>query len=184
MTINESPIQKIKADLQHYARRENRRVSLSFTLRMFFLTPGFQFVFSHRLMEIVRRIPLVGRLLRRIIWWASCLIFGSELAIAAEIGGGFYIPHPYGIVVGVSKIGRNVRILQNVTIGKRGDDDAHDPVLEDGAALSAGAVVLGAVVIGRDAVVGANSVVLQSVPDGSTAVGIPARILPAHSEPA
>jgi serine O-acetyltransferase len=107
----------------------------------------------------------------------TCLIFGSELGIACTIGGGLYIPHPVGIVIGICDIGSNVTILQNVTVGKKGRSEDSRPRIEDGVMLSAGSVVLGDITIGRDSVVGANSVVTHSVPPNSVAVGVPAKIL-------
>lgn len=183
MTVSETPLQKIKADLRHYASAERRGVSTGFVFRMFLLTPGFQFVFANRLQEIVVRIPFLGRLLRRIIWWATCLIFSSEIALAAKVGGGLYVPHPYGIVVGAATIGRNLRLLQNVTIGRKSSADPRDPVIEDNVQISAGAVLLGSITIGEGAVIGANSVVLKDVPAHASAVGIPARIIPAAPAP-
>jgi serine O-acetyltransferase len=173
-------MQKIRADLREFARHEQNSLDFVFAARMVLLTPGFQFVLTRRLQEMLVRIPLVGRLLRRILWWFASLVFSSELAIGAEIGGGLYIPHPYGIVVGAAKIGRNVHLLQNVTLGRKTPLDAGDPVVEDGVVIAAGAVVLGAVTVGRNATVGANSVVLQDVPEGCVAIGIPARIIPAR----
>lgn len=180
----ETPLQKVKADLAAYAAAERRPVSTLFTLRMFLLTPGFQFVFARRLQEMVVKVPLIGRLLRRIVWWATCLIFSSEIAIGAQVGGGLFVPHPYGIVIGQSKVGRNLRLLQNVTIGRRSQDDPRDPVFGDNVYISAGAVLLGAISIGDGAVIGANAVVLKDVPAGATAIGIPARIIPAATDPA
>ncbi|MFG1298781.1 serine O-acetyltransferase EpsC [Xanthobacter sp. V3C-3] len=176
----ETPLQKVKADLAAYAAAERRGVSAMFTLRMFLLTPGFQFVFARRLQEMVVRVPLVGRLLRRIVWWATCLIFSSEIAIGAQVGGGLFVPHPYGIVIGQAKVGRNMRLLQNVTIGRKSQDDPRDPVFGDNVNISAGAVLLGAITIGDGAIIGANAVVLKDVPPGATAIGIPARIIPAE----
>lgn len=181
----ETPLEKVKADLRRYANREGRAsAGAGFTLRMFLLTPGFQFVFSRRLQEMVVRVPLVGRLLRRILWWWTCVTYGSELAMGAEIGGGLYIPHPYGIVVGAARIGRNVSILQNVTIGRKSPEDARDPLIEDGAMISAGAVVVGALTVGQGATIGANAVVVRDVPAGATAIGIPARVVSQAALPA
>jgi serine O-acetyltransferase len=178
----ETTFEKIKADLQRHADRERRSVTIPFALRMFLLTPGFQFVFAFRVMQAVRKVPVVGRLLRRIVWWANCRMFSSEIAIVTDIAGGLYVPHPYGIVVGSATIGRDVTILQNVTIGKRGDDE-DDPVIEDGVELYAGAVVIGPIRLGRNCKIGANSVVISDVPEGATAVGSPARVIMPKEKP-
>ncbi|OQP84598.1 hypothetical protein BTR14_18360 [Rhizobium rhizosphaerae] len=183
MEVRETPLSKIKADLKMFAQRERKRLSFPFALRMFLLTPGFQFVFSLRLQEMAARIPLIGRLLRRIIWWASCLCFSSEIAIGATVGGGFYTPHPFGIVVGTATIGRDVTILQNVTIGRTSPDSERDAIIGDGVRIYAGAAVLGAITLGRNAVVAANSVVLKDVPDDCVAIGAPATIRPRKSAP-
>lgn len=174
---SETVWQKIRADLERYAERERARVSLAFTLRMILLTPGFQFVLARRLQEIAAKVPLVGRLLRRILWWATCVAYGSEIAMGAEVSGGLYIPHPYGIVVGEAKLGRNVSLLQNVTIGRRSAEFPGDPLIGDGVMISAGAVVIGNITIGEGATIGANAVVLKDVPPCSIAIGVPAKIV-------
>jgi serine O-acetyltransferase len=112
---------------------------------------------------------------------------GIELHPAAEIGDNLMIIHPVGIVVGgQAKIGRNVKIFQGVSLGyRRGPipGDGH-PTVEDDVIIAAGAKLLGPITIGRGAVIGANAVVLDSVPAFATAVGVPARILPAKEQEA
>ncbi len=178
----ESPFAKIGADLRQYARQECVPFSTGFVLRMVFMTPGFQFVLLRRFQEILHGIPVIGRPMRRIVWWLSCF-YGSEIGMGASVGGGLYIPHPYGIVLGICQIGRNVSIMQNVTIGRRKPGDKGVAVIGDGVLLSAGAVVLGDVKIGAEAVVAANSVVLIDVPAGAVAAGIPARVRRSPTEP-
>ncbi len=177
MAQHERISHKIKSDFLHYAKREKETVSFTFVARMLLVTPGFQFVFSRRIQELLACIPVIGRPLRRIVWWMTCLLFGSELALACRIAGGLYIPHPFGIVVGVSDIGRDVTILQNVTIGQKNRVEFSEPRIEDGAYLAAGSVILGNITIGRNSIIGANSVVTKNVPENSMAVGVPARIL-------
>jgi serine O-acetyltransferase len=186
VSSSESPIGRIRDDTIRYIHQELAYVSdkssslnkLLILVRLLLITPGYQFVLSRRIQELLLCIPILGRPLRRVVWWLTCLIFSSEIAIAAEIGGGLYVPHPYGIVVGVSDIGSNVTILQNVTIGRKGLGDKERPRIERGVQLSAGAVVLGNITIGHDSVVGANSVVTRDVPPCSLATGIPAKISP------
>jgi serine O-acetyltransferase len=167
----------VRSDLERYASAEGRAVTASLTLRMIFLVPGFQFVLARRIQDLLYRVPVLGRPLGRIWWWWTCRSFGCELAIAARVGKGLYIPHPVGMVIGMCHIGDNVTILQNVTIGQAGLRVPGDPVIGDGAYLGAGAVILGDLEIGRGAVIGANSVVRRNVPAGARAVGAPARLL-------
>lgn len=90
-------------------------------------------------------------------------------------------PHPTGIVIGDGvAVGERVTIYQNVTIGGARVGDAQNnnyPQIGDGTVIFAGAVIAGRVKIGRDCVVGANSVVLNDVPDNATVVGAPARVI-------
>ncbi|MFG1342097.1 serine O-acetyltransferase EpsC [Xanthobacter autotrophicus] len=181
--LRETPRQKINADLARYAQMENVPANLKFKLRMFLMTPGFQFVFAVRLQELVKPIPVIGKALRRIIWWLSCILFSSEFALGAEVGGGLYVPHPFGIVVGAAKLGRNVTLLQNVTIGRKSRRDSCDPVIGDRVAIYSGAALLGSITIGTGSVIGANAVVVKDVPPGATAIGVPARIVPTPADP-
>lgn len=173
-------------DLHRFAHHERAVPNAAFAIRMLFLTQGFQFVLARRMGDAMVRVPVIGRPLRRIWWWWTCLFFGSEIAIGCTVGPGLYIPHPYGIVLGVCEIGEDVAVLQNVTIGSRQSPapetgsaapDAAWARIGDGAYLSAGAAIIGAVDVGARAVVGANAVVLRDVPAGAVAVGIPARIV-------
>ena len=165
----------VRQDIAHFARRDGETVTWRFLLRLFLLTQGFQFVLARRLQDVLPRVPLVGRPARRIWWWWTCRRFGAELAIDATFGGGLYIPHPYGIVIGACSVGCDVAILQNVTVGTRRPDDVGRATIGDGTYLAAGAVILGPVLIGAGAKIGANAVVLANVAAGEAAVGIPAR---------
>lgn len=110
------------------------------------------------------------------------LIFGLEVPSRLQIGPGLVIPHSIGTILGAGHIGSNVTIYQQVTLGAKLADFDYDvaqrPHIEDGALITAGAKIIGPVRIGRGAVVGANAVVLDDVPDRHLAVGVPARISP------
>jgi len=168
---------RLRADIANYAHQQRAEISPSFLFKLFFLTPGFSLVLGRRIQEGSVKIPFVGRGLRRLLWARSCIRHGCELAIGTPIGGGLYIPHPFAIVIGYGTIGRNVTILQGVTIGNRAGTDGSGTIIADGCYLGAGAKILGDVVVGENATVGANSVVLGDVPPGATAVGIPAKII-------
>lgn len=111
----------------------------------------------------------------------NVLLFGLEVPARLSIGPGLVMPHPQGIVLGASRIGANATIFQQVTLGGRTADFEYvperRPVVSDNVTISAGAKVLGPVTLGEGATVGANAVVLEDVPPGVTAVGVPARLL-------
>ena len=90
---------------------------------------------------------------------------------------GIKFPHPVGIVIGDGvRIGKEVRIYQNVTIGLLQNTPANDaveeyPTIEDGVIIYAGAVIAGPITIGAGATIGANAVITRDVPRGATAFG-------------
>ena len=109
--------------------------------------------------------------LRHIFW---SIVTAADVPVNCQLGGGFAMPHPSGIVVHPSaRIGPNCMLLQQVTIGDRNGV----PTLGGHVDVGAGAKVLGAIHIGDHARIGANAVVLQDVPQGATAIGVPARIV-------
>jgi serine O-acetyltransferase len=131
--------------------------------------------------RVDRRPPGPWRaILEKAYWLAFRLIetlTGISIGKSVQIGPGLKIWHFGNIFIhSGSVLGRNCTLRQGVTIGNRRDDGPL-PVLEDDVELGAYAQILGGVRIGRGAKVGAMSVVLQDVPAGSTAVGIPARII-------
>jgi len=110
------------------------------------------------------------------------VFFGVEISPCCRIGPGLFLPHTQGTVIGAWSIGSNATIFQGVTIGASKLDfspsPATRPVLGHFVTICAGAVVIGGLSIGDNCIVGANAVVLDSVPSCSIAVGVPARVLP------
>lgn len=105
--------------------------------------------------------------------------FDVDIHPAAQIGHGIMFDHATGIVIGeTSVIENDVSILQGVTLGGTGKEcgDRH-PKIREGVMIGAGAKILGNIEVGRYAKIGANSVVLQAVPESATAAGVPARII-------
>jgi len=102
----------------------------------------------------------------------------TELHWKVTAGYGLRIYHGYGLVVHSSaKLGSNVILRHNVTIGEKNTDGDVAPAIGDDVDIGAGAILLGPIKVGNGAVVGAGSVVLIDVPDGGVAVGNPARLL-------
>ena len=110
--------------------------------------------------------------------------FDVDIHPAARVGCGIMFDHATGIVVGETAVIENdVSILQGVTLGGTGKEhgDRH-PKIREGVMIGAGAKILGNIEIGQYAKIGANSVVLQPVPDHATAAGVPARIISQSAE--
>lgn len=99
-------------------------------------------------------------------------LHGIEISASIPIGPGFYLAHTVGSVVNPAIIGANVELQGGITLGTR---TGGFPEIGDGVVVGCGARVLGPIVLGTGARVGANAVVLQSVAPGQTVVGIPAR---------
>lgn len=122
-----------------------------------------------------KRVPFVPRALSQF----GRFLTGIEIHPGAVIGSGLFIDHGMGVVVGeTSEIGNNVVLFQGVTLGGTGKQRGkRHPTLGSHVVVGAGAKVLGPITIGDYVKIGANSVVLQNVPDHSTVVGIPGRIV-------
>ena len=110
--------------------------------------------------------------------------YGIEIHPAAKIGKGVFIDHGVGLVIGeTTEIGDNVTIYQGVTLGGTGKDvGKRHPTIGNNVMISAGAKILGPVVIGDNCRIGAGSVVLKNVPSHCTVVGVPGRIVRMHGE--
>lgn len=104
---------------------------------------------------------------------------GCDISYEASIGSGLRIVHPSDIVIGPDVvIGKNVVIFNGVTIGNKNVDlDNSMPIIGDEVMLGTGAKLLGAISIGNGATIGANSVVVTSISENQTAVGVPSRII-------
>lgn len=111
--------------------------------------------------------------------YLNLLLFGIQITPRCEIGGGLFLPHPNGIVIGAWQIGSHVTIFQQVTLGARYIDMTFTPSLlpqiGDDVIIGAGAKILGGIHLEHHTVIGANSVVLSSVKANTKVAGIPAR---------
>ena len=120
-------------------------------------------------------IRLIARFLSQFARWMT----GIEIHPGAQIGGRLFIDHGMGVVVGETTIiGDEVTIYQGVTLGGTGKEQGkRHPTIGNGVVIGAGARVLGNIEIGHNSRIGAGSVVLRSIPDDSTVVGVPGHII-------
>ena len=143
---------------------------------------GFQALMFHRLAHRLwtMRLRLLGRVIAQFSRWLT----GVEIHPGAIIGHGFFIDHGMGVVIGeTTEIGDYVTLFQGVTLGGTGKEKGkRHPTLGNHVVVGSGAKVLGNIRIGDFVKIGANSVVLRSVPSNSTVIGIPGRIIKSVGE--
>jgi serine O-acetyltransferase len=134
---------------------------------------GVQALLAHRISHALwdSSVPLAPRA----IAYLSRAVTGVEIHPAARIGSDFFIDHGSGVVIGeTTEIGDQVTLYQGVTLGGTGfARGKRHPTLEDDVTVGSGAKLLGPVTVGRNAKVGANTVVIEDIPPETTVVGNP-----------
>lgn len=148
------------------------------TTRLILANPGIQAVLLLRAQAALQADG--HHRLARAVSLFNLRLTGAEFVVGCWIGPGLVLPHPQGIVIGGgSVVGENCTILHRVTLGERygdGADSEHKyPRLAGRVVIGAGAAILGGVMVGNGAVIGANAVVLHDVEAADVVVGVPAR---------
>ncbi|MGP6156953.1 MAG: serine O-acetyltransferase [Vulcanimicrobiaceae bacterium] len=145
--------------------------------------PGFHALLAHRFIHLLHgaKVPLLPRFLAHLVRFAT----GIEIHPAAKLGRGFFIDHGMGVVIGETvETGDDVTIYQGVTLGGTSlTPGKRHPTLGNNVTVGVGASVLGAIVVGDDAKVGAGSVVVRDVPPKATVVGIPGHVVLLDGKP-
>jgi serine O-acetyltransferase len=139
--------------------------------------PGFHAILMHRIAHrlYAMNIPVLPRLLSQV----SRFFTGIEIHPGARIGRRFFIDHGMGVVIGeTTEIGDDVLVYQGVTLGGTGKEKGkRHPTIGNNVVIGTGAKVLGNIRIGDHVKIGAGSVVVRPVPDDSTVVGVPGRVV-------
>ena len=144
--------------------------------------PGVKAVFFHRIANFfsIAKFHLVARIISQF----SRFLTGIEIHPNAKIGKNLFIDHGMGVVIGeTSDIGDNVTIYHMATLGGIAPSINSDnqrnvkrhPTLKENVVVGSGAQILGPVVVGKNAKIGANAVVTKDVPENAVMVGIPAK---------
>ena len=144
--------------------------------------PGVKALFFHRIANFFSKAKF--DLIARFISQLSRFFTGIEIHPKAEIGKNFFIDHGMGVVIGeTSEIGDNVTIYHATTLGgispsiksEEQRDVKRHPTLKNNVVVGSGAQVLGPIIVGENAKIGANAVVTKDVPANAVMVGIPAK---------
>lgn len=163
----------VRADVLKYCREANLKTFLSCLVKVH----AFRYVLCLRLL---RQYPN-NKMLKIVVGGVkSYLSSRYSLYMGAHIplGPGFVLGHGFSTIVDAERIGANVKIMQQVTIGRSvGGSRAGVPTIGNNVFVAAGAKIIGRVRIGNNVVIGANAVVTKDVPDGAIVGGVPAKIL-------
>ena len=171
---------KLRSDIErYYAMRGHRGPVSTSALLMTCANPRMAPVALLRFAEFFYGHQL--GFLAKLCSMLNVLVFGLEVSPQVEIGGGLFLPHTVGTVIGAARIGDNCTILQGVTLGTSEPDmgftASERPVIGNDVLIGAGAKVIGCITVGDHAKIGANAVVLRDVPAYAVAVGVPATIV-------
>ena len=174
MRLIKKVFSQIKEDIETIYAKDPAAENL---LEVLFCYPGLHALIMHRFAHKLDywKIPLIPRIISNI----SRFFTGIEIHPKARIGRRFFIDHGMGVVIGATTIiGDDVLLYQGVTLGGTGNEHGkRHPTLGDNIVVGSGAKVLGNIEIGSNSRIGAGSVVVDSVPENSTVVGIPGRIV-------
>ena len=160
----------------------NRDPAAKSKLSIILTYPGVKAIFFHRIANFfsIAKFDLIARMISQF----SRFLTGIEIHPKAKIGENLFIDHGMGVVIGeTSEIGNNVTIYHMVTLGgvspsiesNQQRNVKRHPTLMDNVVVGSGAQILGPVVVGKNAKVGANAVVTKDVPENAVMVGRPAK---------
>jgi len=173
-------IKSIQQDIRSVFNRDPAARS---TLELLVAYPGLHAVWAHRTEHWLWNHGL--KLLARWLSHITRFLTGIEIHPGAQIGEGFFIDHGMGVVIGeTAMVGKCVTIYHGVTLGGTSlEKGKRHPTIEDEVVIGAGAKILGNITIGSHSRIGANAVVVNSVPPNSVVVGVPGQVV-VRSQPA
>lgn len=167
-------IDDIKYDIEVIRERDPAAKS---GIEVVFLYSGLHALLAYRVAHklYINNMPFPARLVSQL----ARMLTGIEIHPAAKIGRGLFIDHGSGVVIGeTAEIGDDCTLYQGVTLGGTGKHTGkRHPTLGDNVMVGAGAKVLGPFKVGSNSKIAAGAVVLDEIPENSTAVGIPARVV-------
>ncbi len=152
-------------------------------LEVLLFYPGLHALWLHRLAHYLWKHRL--RLLARFVSHYARFLTGIEIHPNAVIGKRFFIDHGAGVVIGeTAEIGEDVLIYQGVVLGGTTlEKKKRHPTIGNNVVVGSAAILLGPIIVGDGARIGANSVVVRSVPPGAIVVGVPGRVVGDRGEP-
>ena len=172
--LTKRAIERVKEDVQVIYEKDPAAKNI---FEVIFCYPGLHALINYRMAHKLHtwKVPFLPRFMT----YLTRIITGIEIHPGAQIGKRFFIDHGEGVVIGETAIIKDdVLIYQQVTLGGTGkDEQKRHPTIGNGVIVGAGAKVLGNIEIGDGVRIGAGSVVVNNVPEHSTVIGVPGRIV-------
>ena len=167
-------LEAIRRDIKAARERDPARPTV---LEVIFAYPGVHAVWGHRVSHWLWQRG--ARLAARTFAELTRILTGVEIHPGAILGPGLFIDHATGVVIGeTAEVGEDVTLFHGVTLGGSGRETGkRHPTVGDRVVIGAGAKILGAIKIGDDSRIGANSVVVKEVPAGAVVVGVPGQVV-------
>lgn len=166
----------ILEDLESYSKKDLKGFrKLLFLVDNTLVNTGFQATSLYRISNFLyrKKVPFLHRFFNYI----QRIITGSDINYTAQISEGIKIIHGFGVVIGGEvKLGKNAYLMNDITIGSK-IPGGGQPVIGDNVYIGVGSRILGEITIGNNVIIGANSIVLEDVPDNCTVAGSPAKIV-------
>jgi len=175
----------VRLDIRRYMQLDSRdgNPSLYKKLRIILESPGLQAVLVYRFGSWVQRavhFPPIRYPLKLIYYILQklCIIYwGIHIDVGAQIGGGLYIGHFGGVLIGPIQMGSDCNVAQQVTIGRRAGNDTGVPIIGNRVWIGAGSIVFGGIRIGDGVTIGPLTVVARNLPAKVLVIGNPMRLL-------
>lgn len=163
----------VKSDINNYGAKTFKE-----KIYVFFFNFNFGLLYSYRLMKYLNGKRIIFRLNMLLAYWQN-FKYNSYISVNAEIGKNVIFTHSFGIIIGRAKIGDNVKIFQQVTIGSHGNKSLVKswPTIGNNCILYSGSKILGDIIIGDNAVIGANCVINKNVKENSILMVSPCKVV-------
>jgi len=173
-------IEILKEDIETVRKRDPAARNF---LEVILCYPGLHAIWLHRIAHFLwtHHMKLLGRLISHL----NRFLTGVEIHPGARIKRRLFIDHGAGVVIGeTSEIGDDVLLYQGVVLGGTSmEKKKRHPTIQNKVVIGAAAILLGPITVGEGAKIGANSVVISSVPPGATVVGVPGKVVEDRREP-
>lgn len=167
-------LKKLKYDIDI----STSHLSKAQTIKYLVTSHTFHLVFLIRIASSFNKIFFIGGLLRWLIEYIIRVVYSSDISCKASIDGGLNIMHGHDIVIGSGVIiGKNAKIFNGITLGNKDTESSliAQPEIGNNVIISTGAKVLGNIRVGDFSIIGANSVVIKSIPSKEIWAGVPAK---------